>query len=212
MLIVGLVCIAVSCADGNKPCCKEFSDVQKLFLKNMLKKEAKGLRNEMLSALSVPRVKWFKLSTKPVCFSAKGNQFGKFIVKAEGFLSALKLDHVSGGVTCNKSATPKSHSKWGCSPSHSFIGKDSLNTLITTATNEVVFPKEDELTHDMPNYWYHQEQFDADSSVLVFKRFHDPLYVTALQELRIWYGEDLADANENDNDGQTCAHVFGLYH
>jgi len=210
LLSVGLVLMVVSGAVG-----QDFSSQQKAFLTKMLKEEAKGLKAGMMHAFSTPRVQWFKLSKKPVCFEAKGNKFGAFNSKAEGFLSAIKLVYVNngGGVTCNKSAnglTP-GRSKWGCSPDHPFIGKSSLNTLITTANNEIVFPKEDQLTYDIPNFWYNMEQFDADSKILVFKRFHDPLYVAANQELRLWYGEDLADASENDNDGQTCADVFGFY-
>lgn len=55
------------------------------------------------------------------------------------------------------------------------------------------------------------EQFDSMSSVLVFQRFDDPLYVAPGQQLRVWYGEDLKDVSEDDNGGQTCADVFALY-
>lgn len=200
--------MAVSSAVG-----QDFSPQQKAFLTRMLQSEAKGLKAGMMNAMSKAKVQWLQLSSKEVCFEAKGDKFGVFSSKAEeGFLSAIKLVYVNGGgITCNKSALAPARSNWGCSPKLPFIGKNSLNTLITTTKNEIVFPKEDELNYDIPNYWYSMEQFDADSKILVFKRFHDPLYVAAGQELRLWYGEDLADANENDNDGKTCAHVFGFY-
>jgi hypothetical protein len=37
------------------------------------------------------------------------------------------------------------------------------------------------------------------------------LTVTAGQEFRIWFGQDLGDATENNNFGTTCADVFVRY-
>lgn len=159
--------------------------------------------------------KWFKISTKPICFGATGNTYGRFVIKAEGFLSAIKLVHTSGHVTCDTSTIAKTpdefHSKWGCAPSHPYFGNTSINTHVTTANDKIVFPKDLHSIHDHSNLWYNMEQFDSMSDLLVFQRFNDPLYVSRGQELRLWYGEDLEDISEDDNAGQTCAEVFGLY-
>lgn len=150
-----------------------------------------------------------------MCFGATGNAFGSFTVKSEGFVTAIKLVHASGSVTCDKNTLAKTpgefNSKWGCAPSHPFLGKTSINTLVTTAADKVVFPKDHHFTHEHSDFWYHMEQFDSMSDVLVFQRFNDPLYVAAGQELRLWYGEDLKDVSESDNGGQTCAQVFAMY-
>ena len=34
--------------------------------------------------------------------------------------------------------------------------------------------------------------------------------VRAGDELRVWYGEDLTDWNESDNDGEVCSDVYTL--
>jgi hypothetical protein len=150
-----------------------------------------------------------------VCFGARGNQFGAFNIKAEGFVAAIKLVHVSGSVTCDKSSCAKTpaefNSKWGCATTHPYVGKTSLNTVVTTSNNKILFPKDHHFTHAHSNLWYSMEQFDSDSDLLVFQRFDDPLYVAAGQELRLWFGEDLKDVSENDNGGQTCANVYGYY-
>ena len=144
-------------------------------------------------------MRWFSLSSKPVCFGATGNSFGRFIVKAEGFVAAIKLVHYNGSVTCDKNTIAKKpaefNSKWGCAPSHPFLGETSINTLVTTSSNKIVFPKDHHFTHEHSNLWYHMEQFDSMSDVLVFQRFDDPLYVAPGQELRLWYGEDLKDVS-----------------
>ncbi|KAK3739026.1 hypothetical protein QZH41_010485 [Actinostola sp. cb2023] len=215
-LVLVLVYFTVNSAEGQGACCgSKFTTSQKAFLRKMLQDEAKGLKAGMMHAFSTPRVKWFSLSTKAVCFGARDNQFGSFNVKDEGFLSAIKLVHVSGSVTCDKSTCAKTpaqfDSKWGCATSHPFLGKTSLNTLVTTATNKIVFPKDLHFTHDHDNLWYSMEQFDSDSNILVFQRFHEPLYIASGQELRLWYGEDLRDVSEQDNSGLTCANVFGFY-
>ena len=157
-------------------------------------------------------VKFAKISTTPVCFGAKDNQFGAFNIRTEGFLSAIKLVHVSGSVTCDESSSASNpdqyKSKWGCATTHPYVGKTPLNTVITGSDNKILFPKDH---HEHASLWYKMEHFDSNSDLLVFQRFHDPLYVAAGQELRLWFGEDLKDVNENDNGGRTCAHVFAFY-
>jgi hypothetical protein len=143
-----------------------------------------------------------------VCFGARGNQYGVFNIRAEGFVAAIKLVHVSGSVTCEKRSA-KFNSNWGCATTHPYVGKFSLNTVVTTSNNKILFPRERQFTN--ANLWYSMEQFDSNSHLLVLKRFDDPLYVAAGQELRLWFGEDLKDVFENSNGGQTCAHVYGYY-
>ncbi|XP_031562383.1 uncharacterized protein LOC116298145 [Actinia tenebrosa] len=216
LVLLVVTCLSVGNVLGQGAgCCNTFAPAQKAFLRKMLQEEAKGLRAGMMSAFSTPKAQWFNLSTKPVCFGAKENQFGAFNIRAEGFLSAIKLVHVSGSVTCDKNSCAKNlnqyNSKWGCAPNHPFVGKTPLNTVITTSNNKIVFPKDHHFTHEHTSLWYDMEQFDSNSNFLVFQRFHDPLYVAAGQELRLWFGEDLKDVSEDDNGGQTCARVFGLY-
>ena len=41
--------------------------------------------------------------------------------------------------------------------------------------------------------------------------FAHPRSVIRGEELRLWYGEDLADYSEADNGGRVCCDVYALY-
>merc|ERR1712168_1576958 len=45
----------------------------------------------------------WKLQASNVCFGAKNNGFGKFSLKTEGRITAIKLVHTSGYVSCSAS-------------------------------------------------------------------------------------------------------------
>lgn len=49
------------------------------------------------------------------------------------------------------------------------------------------------------------------SPQILLSVFSDPVEITAGEELRLWYGEDLANKDEDDNEGKVCADVYGLY-
>ena len=53
------------------------------------------------SSKTCPR--WVKLNKSPVCFGARGNQFGRFSYQQNIFVSSFMLVHRSGKVTCDKS-------------------------------------------------------------------------------------------------------------
>ena len=49
------------------------------------------------------------------------------------------------------------------------------------------------------------------SDELVFANFADPLYLKKNDRLRFWYGEDLTDNGEDDNQGNVCFDVYALF-
>ena len=49
------------------------------------------------------------------------------------------------------------------------------------------------------------------SDELVFANFGQPLYLPKDEKLRFWYGDDLKNHSEGDNQGQVCFHVFALF-
>ena len=49
------------------------------------------------------------------------------------------------------------------------------------------------------------------SDELVFANFGQPLYLPTDEKLRFWYGDDLKNHSEGDNQGQVCFHVFALF-
>lgn len=156
--------------------------------------------------------------TKP-CFGTKNDDPAKFKIQKEGFVAAFKLIHTEGkGVTCEKDDCHSSHtthgsfdSIWGCSTSHPYVGTTPLGTFITTPSKRVLFPREKFIRNKSMPTWYALPGFEPDSKFLVFHDFSNPEFLPYGQELQVWYGEDLADVSEADNDGKTCVEVFAWY-
>lgn len=127
----------------------------------------------------------------------KDDKPGKFFTPMAGKISALKLVHISGKVGC----TLKDTSKWGCEDS------SNLHTLITDDQNSVVFPENynDQDSYTLPG-------FTSNSPELLFT-FSISLEVTAGQEYRVWYTEDLFHPFiEDDNyTGSTCMRVIVIF-
>ena len=151
------------------------------------------------SSKTCPR--WVKLNKSPVCFGARGNQFGRFSYQQNIFVSSFMLVHRSGKVTCDKS--DKSHySYWGCLPNH-----EGLIVLLTDQNNKILAPEASTVSK---GGWYNLAGYSSSSSVLVFCAKNKPHVVFANSELRLWYGEDWVDGTESDNGGKSCADVYGL--
>ena len=124
----------------------------------------------------------------------------------------MKLRHTSGHVTCETSCTlANCYTKWGCPTNHPVFGKPPMGTLITTASNRVLFPCDRFIARNMSSKWYVLPDFDPNSPTLVFDDFQHPIYVTPGQNLRLWYGEDLKNSGEDNNGGETCADVYGWF-
>ena len=159
----------------------------------------------MLAILAVPTEgssktcpRWVKLNKSPVCFGAKGNQYGRFSYHRNIFVSSFMLVHRSGKVSCNKRA----YSYWGCQPNH-----EGLIVLLTDQNNKILAPEASTVSK---GGWYNLAGYSSSSSVLVFCAKNKPHVVFANSELRLWYGEDWVDGTESDNGGKSCADVYGL--
>lgn len=146
-----------------------------------------------------------------VCFGARDNKFASVVSPYEGFLTSLKLVHVTGQVTCDRSA-PQYNSKWGCSRSHPSLGKTPFNVVITAGQhNGILYPsklfekdKKEALRYDIP-------EVDPDSPELVLGDTSYPYYVTSGQELRIWLGKDLGNSGGQNDAGNVCVIVKGWF-
>ena len=147
---------------------------------------------------------WIKLNTNLVCFGARQNRFGKFFVPFSGKLASVKLVHVYGYVTCD---TSKAYhwSYWGC---HQYPGlKNHVDAVITTSGGSVLLPSSQFITHKTAK-WSLIPGYNSLSPELVLSAFSNPPSVTRGQELRLWYGEDLANTCESDNGGTSCCDVY----
>jgi len=148
------------------------------------------------SSKNCPR--WVKLNKSPVCFGAKGNQYGRFSYHQNIFVSSFMLVHRSGNVTCSK----RDYSYWGCDPNI----RDLL-AILTDQTNKILAPEASAVdNHGV----YTLAGYTPISSVLVFCTPKKPHCVFANSELRLWYGQDLRGYTESNNGGKTCADVYGL--
>ena len=138
-----------------------------------------------------------KVNSKEVCFGTRGNSYGSFTMPYYGKISAFKLVHLRGSVSCR--AVDNRFSYWRCD-----VG-EFLNTFLTNSTNAVVFPQISGInSYTLPGIW-------SNSSELTFKNVNVPLSVSKGQKFRVWYGEDLKDESETDNGGRACMDIYALY-
>lgn len=88
-----------------------------------------------------------------------------------------------------------------------------VNVVITTSTNRILFPPNQLLssTHGGEGKWHHIIGYNSWSPELILSVFSHPHWISYLQQLRVWYGEDLMDWGEGDNGGRVCCDVFALY-
>ncbi|XP_022810092.1 protein jagged-1-like [Stylophora pistillata] len=147
---------------------------------------------------------WKKINIGPVCFGTKHDDYGSFEIREAGKIFTFELVHTSGSVTCNRNFI---RTKWGCSSQ--FYGNHNLMTVITYSNKSVLplakFVKSNE------EYFYQLSGADVNSPTLVFNLLPTPLVVSVGQQFQVWYGQDLADFTENNNDGKTCTDVHALY-
>ncbi|XP_031558548.1 uncharacterized protein LOC116294986 [Actinia tenebrosa] len=157
---------------------------------------------------------WVKLNTAPVCFMTKDNKPGSFTPTSHGFLTAVKLVHLSGYVTCD-SRTHQNDNNWGCKDRASV--KDApLNTFVTDKNNKVMFPLTGVFYNEQyakTSKYYGIQEYDPMSPDIVLQHgLNSPSdYVGPDSQLRVWYGEDLFNTNEGDNGGKACVDVFGYF-
>ena len=151
---------------------------------------------------------WLKANSFPVCFGARHNVFGKFHLPSSGKLAAIKLVHLYGYVSC---AAPKPYhwSYWGCG----HVNKNDINVVITDTHNRIILPPNQLITSGShaAGKWYNDLGYSSVSPELVLSVFSHPPQVSSGQEFRVWYGEDLVNWTEHDNDGKVCIDVYALY-
>ena len=149
----------------------------------------------------VPFSGWFKINTEEVCFGARNDSYGKFSIHKAGKISAFKLAHRSGSVSCQKD---DKGTNWRCRDKL-YIGQ--ICTHITDASNVVLVNNLDSSKHGC----YQLPGFDHNSSEIELN-LSSPIGVRAGQEFRIWYAEDLKNLNDDDNAfTKSCVDVYGFY-
>ena len=79
--------------------------------------------------------------------------------------------------------------------------------MITDDSNSIVFPKAVPMTYG----YYKLVGYNSMSPSIAFVDLSNPMYATEGMELRIWYGEDLANWSEVDNVGTACVDVYAKF-
>ena len=151
---------------------------------------------------------WVRLNgDNPICFLGWGDTPGKFESRYDGFVGALKLVHINGKITCDRNK-PSYKSNWGCYKED----KNLLCIFITDLNKNLLFNRTGgDLGNNVKKYWYGSKIFGPDSEEIVFSRMEDPQFVNSGFQMRIWYGEDLGNIDEINNDGQTCVDVYAHF-
>jgi hypothetical protein len=97
------------------------------------------------------------------------------------------------------------NSNWGCRRNV----QSNLGIFLTDWKDHIIFPNKRQAFFAQSGRWYGLAGYDASSPELVMSNFADPIYVNGNQRLRIWYGEDLYDHDEENNYGRVCMDIYG---
>ena len=159
---------------------------------------------------------WAKLNGQEVCFGARDKNPGSFLVKQNYLISAIKLVHRSGKITC-KVDMANTLSNWGCG-SFEGITVFGLNVFVRyrdSPDKRFIFPQTNQrdfkwMTGDFRyGRWYTIKGFNSNSDSLEFRLKGDvPRNLPKHKEVEIWYGEDLFEWYADDNVGNVCVDVF----
>ena len=149
-----------------------------------------------------------KFNSDPVCFGAKGNDYGQFKTAKGGKLRKIKLVHLNGYVSC-VSPSPVYWSHWGCGSLQHSGSKDFIVVALTNEGDKILFPPS-ELGKDS-SHWVLVPGYSSYSPELVMSIYDTPVSISAGQNLRLWYIEDLEDSWEGDNHGRVCADIYGEF-
>ncbi|XP_031559478.1 uncharacterized protein LOC116295712 isoform X2 [Actinia tenebrosa] len=124
-------------------------------------------------------------------------------------ITAIKLVHLSGYLMCNV-LQDSCKSNWGCAAyttTRNNSYEDRLYTIITDHQDHKILPK-DEFIKSFVSLSYSLPGITSQSPELLFTNFTTPMNVTAVQEFRIWYGQDLVNKSESNNEGNACVEVY----
>ena len=116
-------------------------------------------------------------------------------LKREGLLKGIKLEHISGDLTCSL-GNPQGRNLWDC--------EISVMAVITDSKNDVVFP-----ANSFKIKKYKVLGFDPSTSqILVLTNYAYPSFLVKGQQLRVWYTEDLKGYSISNNDGTHSIKVY----
>lgn len=135
-----------------------------------------------------------------MCFGARDDSYGNFSIHKAGKISAFKLAHRSGSVSCVREADEGTH--WGCSAYDREICTHITNASNVRLVNNLKL--NDHGCYKLPGFDRNSPEIELSLSF--------PIGVRAGQEFRIWYAEDLKNKDDGDNRfDKSCVDVYGFY-
>ena len=149
-----------------------------------------------------------------MCFGTRDDMYGSFTIKQAGSIGALKLVHLYGILLCNMRWS-RELTLWGC-PSPVYGNKTLMTVISYPKQLSVLLPRQNSTQMGDPGFCarelsYKLNGFNDTSPEIIFNTSLEPLSVSLGQEYWIWYGQDMANCSENNNDGQSCVDVYGWY-
>ena len=148
----------------------------------------------------------WRLIVSKVCYEGRGNRYANFTFQRNELLKSLKLEHVSGLITCSYTNPNFGSSIWTCNSD-----KTQLSTLVTNTDNEVIFPPGVTMNPVVADVKFdNKSAYKMSSKDLIY--YGPQKRVTASTELRIWNSNDLGgDEKDEDNRGKHCVNVYGQF-
>ena len=161
---------------------------------------------------------WTKINLQEggVSWGARDDSHGRWEVASRVCGRKLKLLHRSGYVACNNHPTYKSN--WGCYE-HSQVGQYvAAHVTVGKGSEHAVVPYtgDPKVTLTPSSYprggWYILSGFNSKSPYLEFdlphNNGHSYYCFEAGTEYHLWYGEDMTEWTESDNDGTAYTDIY----
>ncbi|XP_066920074.1 uncharacterized protein [Clytia hemisphaerica] len=154
----------------------------------------------------IVKVGYAKVTVQPICYKPLGRSPALFKLPMTGKISSIRLEHVSGYISCS---SRKEKSYWACGCCYQ---STSVLTLITDAKDNPQFPVKNYETK-VGHKEFTVPGFNQMSKFLVLPSpKEDLLYYGRKDEvLKVWFGEDFVPWATTDNSGKHCVHVWVNY-
>ena len=120
---------------------------------------------------------WQKFKNDPVCFGARDNQYGAFIVTKSGLVKAMKFVHRNGSIQCNPIDPP---TFWSCSYVNEYPN-NSFMTIITNSNRKAFLPSQEKLQLGQYSKKYYYCRLQATK-----QQFERTLLCIVEQAFRYW--------------------------
>lgn len=149
---------------------------------------------------------FWTLVSSNVCYEGLGSKYGAFQFNKKGLVTSMKLEHISGLISCAKDIPTAGSTIWTC-----HTNRKQLSTFITDTSNHIIFPSGVKLASTIGGIKFaNRAVFKMLPKKLIY--FGPSFQVINGTKLRIWNANDLgSDVYDKDNAGVHCVNVLAHY-